>query len=169
VPRVAVVLLALGGACVSGSTAADPLAVDQEVSRLLRPFQIDRGVVCDELLIEITANFNEMVGHPAVDPRSQRLTRTVREGFVDYHWVNLPGAPPGHFLFKIVGTEQHGVAPTEFAALQSARLRVYGGGHELTFGVIARGQVTAEEATAQGRERRDVEEFRIADGKVSFN
>ena len=50
----------------------------------------------------------------------------------------------------------------DFAALQSARLRVYEGGRELTFRVTARGQVTVEELG----QRRELQEYRIDDGRV---
>ena len=160
--RPAVLVLALAAGCAGGATEASPALVDQEVRRLLLPFQMARGVVCDELYIEITANFNEMVSHPAVDAESQRMTRLLGDGYVEYQWVNVIDRPQNHFLFRIVGTEDHQVATNDFAALRSARLRVYEGGHELTFRVTAEGEVTVAEAGLQ----RELPEYRIDDGRV---
>ena len=162
VVRAAVLLLALAAGCVGPSSEANSLVVEQEVRRLLLPFQTRRGLVCDELLIEITANFNEMVTRPAaVNTQSQRVTRRIGDGFVEYQWLNLVGTLESHFLFRIVGAEGHDVALNEFAALQSVRLRVLEEG-ALTFRISARGNVTVDEA---GRQR-DVQEFRIVDGRV---
>ncbi len=159
--RAAVLLLALAAGCVGPSSEANPLMVEQEVRRLLLPFQTRRGLVCDELLIEITANFNEMVTRPTVNTQSQRLTQQIGDGFVEYQWLNLVGTLESHFLFRIVGAEGHDVALNEFAALQSVRLRVLEEG-TLTFRITARGNVTVDEA---GRQR-NVQEFRIVDGRV---
>ncbi len=157
----AVLLLVLATSCLGGANEANPLLVEQEVRRLLLPFQTQRGLVCDELLIEITANFNEMVTRPAVNTRSQRANQQIGDGFVEYQWVNLVGTLESHFLFRIVGAEGHDVALNEFAALQSVRLRVLEEG-TLTFRITARGNVTVDEA---GRQR-NVQEFRIVDGRV---
>ena len=157
----AVLLLTLATGCVGGANEANPRVVEQEVRRLLLPFQTQRGLVCDELLIEITANFNEMVTRPAVNTRSQRANQQIGDGFVEYQWVNLVGTLESHFLFRIDGIEGHDVALNEFAVLQSARLRILEEGN-LTFRITARGNVTVNEA---GRQR-DVQEFRIVDGRV---
>ncbi len=160
--RFALLLLVLFAGCGAAAVEANPALVDLEVRRLLLPFQVRRGVVCDELLIEITANFNEMVSRPAAGARRQRMTRLVGDGYVEYQWLDLANLPENYFLFRIVGTEDHQVAANEFAALQSARLRVYEGGQELTFRVTARGQVTVEESG----QRRELQEYRIDDGRV---
>ncbi len=152
----AVLLLTLATGCVGGANEANPRVVEQEVRRLLLPFQTQRGLVCDELLIEITANFNEMVTRPAVNTNQQ-----IGDGFVEYQWVNLVGTLENHFLFRIDGIEGHDVALNEFAVLQSARLRILEEGN-LTFRITAWGNVTVHEA---GRQR-DVQEFRIVDGRV---
>ena len=94
----AVLLLTLATGCVGGANEANPRVVEQEVRRLLLPFQTQRGLVCDELLIEITANFNEMVTRPAVNTNQQ-----IGDGFVEYQWVNLVGTLENHFLFRIDG------------------------------------------------------------------
>ena len=160
--RFALLLLVMFTGCTAAAVEANPALVDLEVRRLLLPFQVRRGVVCDELFIEITANFNEIVTRPAAGARSQRMTRQVGDGYVEYQWVDLAGRPEDYFLFRIVGSEDHPVAANEFAALRSARLRVYEGGQELTFRVTARGQVTVKESG----QSREVQEYRIDDGRV---
>ena len=83
-----VLLLTLATGCVGGANEANPRVVEQEVRRLLLPFQTQRGLVCDELLIEITANFNEMVTRPAVNTQSQRANQQIGDGFVEYQWAS---------------------------------------------------------------------------------
>lgn len=160
--RFALLLLVMFAGCTAAAVEANPALVDLEVRRLLLPLQVPRGVVCDELYIEITANFNEMVSRPAASARGQRMTHQVGDGYVEYQWVDLANLPEDYFLFQIVGTEDHQVVANDFAALQSARLRVYEGGRELTFRVTARGQVTVEELG----QRRELQEYRIDDGRV---
>ncbi len=154
-------LLLLATSCLGGANEANPLLVEQEVRRLLLPFQTQRGLVCDELLIEITANFNPMVTRPAVNIQTQRTDQEIGDGFVEYQWMSLVGTLESHFLLRIVGVEGHDVALNEFAALQSVRLRVLEEGN-LTFRITARGNVTVQEAGL----RRDVQEYRIVDGRV---
>ena len=148
--------------CTAAAVEVNPALVDLEVRRLLLPFQAPRGVVCDELYIEITANFNEMVSRPAASARGQRMTHQVGDGYVEYQWVDLANLPEDYFLFQIVGTEDHQGVANDFAALQAARLRVYEGGRERTFRGTARGQVTVEELG----QRRELQEYRIDDGRV---
>ena len=70
--------LVLAAACSSGPVT------DEEVSvvsgRLLAPYLSGREVGCDELVVEMTANFYPNVGRPSTDPRLHKVVRTRKDG-----------------------------------------------------------------------------------------
>lgn len=165
VPWVCGALSLLLAAC--SATPATPEQQAQAERRLLLPFLAERKVGCDQLLVELTGNFDANVTRPAVDPRLHEFRREVGDGFVDLVWTNRSGAPDGAFE-AIVGEKmqegEQGWRPgrgTHFRIVNQLRVRVFEGRRELTL----RATTTGDYALVQdGRNRpRDLRRFCIPD------
>lgn len=165
VPRAIGLLSLLLAAC--GSTPATPEQQAQAERRLLVPFLAERVVGCDQLLIELTGNFDANVTRPAVDAKLHDFRREVGDGFVDLVWTNRSGAPDGAFA-TIVGEKlqegEQGWRPgrgTRFRVVNQLRVRVFEGRRELTL----RATTTGDYALVQdGKSKpRDLRRFCIPD------
>jgi hypothetical protein len=136
--------------------------------RLLQPFLVDREVGCGELLVELTGNFHDNVGQPALDSVRHRMTKEEGDGYRDTIWTNLSGAPEAAFMIRIGEPSQInelGIVQgrgTRFRVVNQVRLRVYEGRRALTLNATAGGPVVlVREASDKPR---DVRQFTIVDG-----
>jgi hypothetical protein len=150
-----------------GTTPATPEQQAQAERRLLIPFLADRSVGCDQLLVELTGNFDANVTRPAVDARLHDFRREVGEGFVDLVWTNRSGAPAGAFQTIVGEKVQEGEQGwrlgrgTRFRVVNQLRVRVFEGRRELTL----RATTTGDYALVQdGKSKpRDLRRFCIPD------
>ena len=156
------------GLCACAAAPASPEQRLQEERRLLAPFLAAREVGCGELLVELTGNFHEQVGRPAVNPKVHTVVRETGEGFVETVWTNPTGQAASAFAITI------GVPPeptdtgwmagtgTKFRVVNQLRVRVYEDRRALTLNATATGPVVlVKEAKSAPRE---VRQFAIADG-----
>jgi hypothetical protein len=160
-------------AVLAGCAAPAPVTPeqqDQHEQRLLAPFLQAREVGCGELLVELTGNFHDNVGQPAVDQQRHRVTRETGDGYVDTVWTNLTGDLPGAFVVTIgqpPEITERGLVPgkaTKFRVVNQLRLRIYQDRRALTLNAIAGGTfVMVKEATAEPRERA---RFEVRDGML---
>lgn len=151
-------VLGLGLALVlAGCEAVDTSAPEEQVeaaeARLRSPYEQERAVMSEELLIDITANFYSDVGRPAVQSQLHELKRTEEDGIDIYRWTSTGG---------IQNPLTFTIGKTRFVALQSATLRVRGRG-EYAFNTTAAGNVTVSEAG----QLQNCREVRVAEGMFS--
>lgn len=151
-----------------GAMPATPEQRRLAEQRLLAPFTRMAEVACLELQIDITPNFHANVGQPAVDPAAQTVTREQAATYRETVWTNVSGAAEHGFVLTI------GVPPeftekgvelrqqTTFRVVNQVRLRVHEDRRPMTLNVRAGGGF-AMLKEADGA-RRDVEEYRVADG-----
>lgn len=150
------------------SAPATPEQQQQHERRLLSPFLQPREVGCGELLVELTGNFHDNVGQPAVDRNRHQVVRETGDGYVDTVWTNPAGTIDSAFVVTIGEppelTEKGLVAgaATKFRVVNQLRLRVYEGRRPLTLNATAGGSfVLVKDAAAAPRE---VQRFVVADG-----
>lgn len=158
-------LCVLAGSC-AGYQQASPEQVEQEERRLLRPFTSGIEVGCNELVVELTANFNDNVSRPAVDPRLHRVQRSEGEGYKEVQWINLAGDLAGAFTVTVGEPdrfEEGGYVrgnETRFTVLRGVRIRIWEGRRPMTLEAMAEGDVVV----LDGGNPRDLEEYRVVDG-----
>jgi hypothetical protein len=146
----------------------DPQQQQAEELRLLSPFLAAREVGCGELLVELTANFHDNVGQPAIDKARHTVARENGDGYVDTVWTNRAGTADAAFEITIGETPELGdrglIAgrATRFRVVNQLRLRVYEGRRGLTLNATAGGAfLLVKEAAGKPR---DVQRFAIVDG-----
>jgi len=162
------VMVAIAG-CAAPATAT-PEQQEQHEQRLLAPFLLPREVGCGELLVELTGNFHDNVGQPAVDQQRHRVNRETGDGYIDTVWTNLAGDLNGAFVVTIglpPEITDRGLVPgkaTKFRVVNQLRLRIYQDRRALTLNAIAGGTfVMVKEAAAEPRERA---RFEVRDGML---
>jgi len=142
----------------------------QEVEhRFLAPLLTGAEVGCNELLVEMTGNFNPYVSQPARDPRAHTFRREAGDGFTEMIWTNTLGRPQASFVVTIgepgemtPGGMMRGQS-TKFTVMNQVRVRVYEGRHAVTLKVHAGGELVVVRQ-ANGAGSRDVREFVVEDG-----
>ncbi|MCR9247600.1 MAG: hypothetical protein NXI31_21455 [bacterium] len=154
--------------CASGPVA--PEDVEQTEKALLQPFLVNKTVRCNELLIEMTGNFNQFVGQPAVDPRVHEMRHEQAQdgSYIDKIWTNRMGLSRGAMTIAVGELPEYTptgikLGPrTTFSVTHEVRLRIHQRTHAMTLKATASGErVVVQEA--RGRPRA-VREFVIADG-----
>ena len=93
------VLLATLGAC--AAPPASPEMTAQAEQRLLAPFLDDRVIVCDELVVDMTGNFDKCVTTPGVDRELHRFDVQRHDDVIEKTWSNLSGLEAGWFTVTI--------------------------------------------------------------------
>ena len=158
---------AVFGGCAAGAPVT-PQQQEQHERRLLAPFLAPREVGCGELLVELTGNFHDNVGQPAVDQQRHRVTRETGDGYVDTVWTNLAGAMEGAFVVTIgqpPELTERGLVPgnaTRFRVVNQLRLRIYQDRRALTLNAVAGGSfVLVKEASTKPSEKA---RFEVRDG-----
>ena len=161
----------LVSACASSGQPADPKAIEAETERLLAPYLTGTEVGCNELLIEMTGNFNEYVFQPALDTNAHTLRHEgAPDGtYIDKIWTNTLGRRDMPFIVS-VGEPPDVTRPgevagqrTTFTVTNQVRLRIYQGRHPWTLNANG----TGETVVVWPRGRRDgppAREFLIEDG-----
>lgn len=149
------------GLVACGGVPASPEQQAQAERRLLLPFLAERSVGCDQLLVELTGNFDANVSRPAVDPQRHDFRREVGDGFVDLVWTNRTGAPEAAFKIAVgertQETEQGWKAGrgTRFEVVNQLRVRVFEGRRELTLRATTVGDYAlVQEGKTRPRDRR---------------
>ncbi len=162
----AVVTIGMLAACTA--TPATPEQRRQEERRLLAPFLVPREVGCSELFVELTGNFHQNVGQPAVDRSRHTVAREQHDGYTDTVWTNTAGVPDGAFVVAIGDATSLGETDwvrgqqTRFRVVNQVRIRVHEQRRELTLAATASGPpVVVKEANGP---LRDAASFAIADG-----
>jgi len=137
--------------------------------RLIAPFLRGTEVGCNELLVEMTGNFNTHVGQPALDRRAHTMRHEAGDDYIEKIWTNTLGQTKSAFVVTIGEpgkiTERGMVRGpnTTFTVVNQVRLRIYQGRHAVTLKAYARGdRVVVREASVA--RHRDVREFVIEDG-----
>jgi hypothetical protein len=148
----------LASAAMAVAACGSPrLASREEVAaaerRLDAPFLEQRGVLGDELVIEVSPNFDRAVVRPAVHRDLHGLELEKGEDRDEYRWSNNGGGMEMPLRFSIGGTE--------FAILHRATLRVLRRG-PMQLSSVVTGNVLVDERGALTR----AQEFRIEDGAV---
>ncbi|MCB9877423.1 MAG: hypothetical protein H6835_07480 [Planctomycetes bacterium] len=154
------------GSC--GATPATTEMTTQEERRLLAPFLAQRLVVCDELVVDMSGNFDKCVTTPGVDRELHRFDVREQDGVIEKVWTNITGLQAGWFSITI----REAPAPddvsgklgphTTYKVLNRFTRRTRGGTMGLS--AVATGeQVLVEETRGQVQKLR---EFTIADGVV---
>ncbi|MCA8954323.1 MAG: hypothetical protein KDE27_32745 [Planctomycetes bacterium] len=163
----------VGGGCAGTPPSAADL--DRNEQAMLAPFLVDRSVGCNELLIEMTGNFNDYVGQPALDPNAHtmRLESGSDAGgsYIEKVWTNTMGRT--EFAFGIAVGEPGEFGPkgmvfgprTRFTIVNQLRIRTYQGRHAVTLKARAGGERVVVKDHDSGRTR-DVREFVIEDGEL---
>lgn len=149
------------GLVACGAVPASPEQQAQAERRLLLPFLAERSVGCDQLLVELTGNFDANVARPAVDPQRHEFRREVGDGFVDLVWTNRSGAPEAAFKTTI-GEPTQATAEgwkagrgTRFEVVNQLRVRVFEGRRELTLRATTVGDYAlVQEGKARPRDLR---------------
>ncbi|MEY4675235.1 MAG: hypothetical protein RL148_3019 [Planctomycetota bacterium] len=158
--------LSCAASCSSAPVTEEKVAVVS--SRLLAPYLGGTEVGCDELVVEMTANFYPNVGRPSTDPRLHKVVRTRKDGFDETTYLNLTGAPEGAFVVTVGELDSMGDKGwvkgkrTTFTVLQAFTMRTPVGTHEYRLDAEAKGAPFVRE---DGKVR-DLREFRIRDGMV---
>lgn len=159
-------LCLLAGGCQSAPEPVPEGVVVAEEQRLMRSYQSGMTVVADSISFEISPNFDERLARPATN-RFGGAQRTVTEegDTVVYRWVTSGGLQEPLKFRVLLGDVAGQLMPEgmDFAALQSAELRVRGSGG-MVFDCVAQGQVTVAGASAQGD--RNGQELSIRDGQL---
>jgi hypothetical protein len=147
---------------------ATPEQAAQGERRLLAPFLVERDVACAELRIEMTGNFYDCVGRPAVDAGLHTQSREVGDGFVEEVWTNRAGMPANAFRIAIGEPRpepgQAAAPRSRYRVINELRIRIYQDRRELTLRAAAGGgYAVVKEGPAEAADRR---EFVIDDGTV---
>lgn len=160
-------LALIAAACASAT--ATPEQVEATEQRLVEPFLTGTEVGCNELLVEMTGNFNTHVSQPALDPGAHTMRHEAGPDYIDKIWTNTLGRPASAFVVSIGEPGQitdRGIVRgprTTFTVTNEVRLRIYQGRKALTLKAYARGErVVVREATLA--RVRDVREFVVEDG-----
>ncbi len=154
----------LAAACSSGPVTDE--AVSAVSGRLLEPYLSGREVGCDELVVEMTANFYPNVGRPSTDPRLHKVVRTRKDGFDETTYLNLTGAPEGAFVVAVGELDAMGEKGwvkgrrTTFTVLQAFTMRTPVGTHAYRLDAEAKGAPFVRE---DGKVR-ELREFRVVGG-----
>jgi hypothetical protein len=152
--------------------AAQPATPEQRLEgerRLLAPFLTGREIGCGELLVELTGNFDQNVGRPAVDRSLHTVAREQGNGFQETIWTNVSGNPDSAFELAIGEPTSAGAKDwvrgqqTRFRVVNQLRIRVREQG-ALTLSATASGPIVVVK-DASGPPR-DVARFAIADGML---
>ena len=122
-----------------------------EEERLMSPYENSRAVVSNVLLIEISPNFYGEIARPAVSHEIHDYSQGTDEGDDVYRWSSRGGLQ-SPLRFQI--------GEVQFAALQSATLRVHRSGM-LALDVTASGRVTESQP---GEGLHDWSEIRVQNG-----
>ena len=160
------VLVACGLAASCSSAPVTEEKVSVVSGRLLAPYLSGNEVGCDELVVEMTANFYPNVGRPSTDPRLHKVVRTRKDGFDETTYLNLTGAPEGAFVVTVGELDAMGEKGwvkgrrTTFTVLQAFTMRTPVGTHEHRLDAEAKGAPFMREA---GKVR-ELREFRIEGG-----
>jgi hypothetical protein len=166
--RSSALLVCLIWSACAGTEPADPRVVAAETRRLLAPYLAGQRIGCDELRIEMTANFSTHVSRPAVDPVRHRFVRRKGDGFDELEWLNLGADPAAAFTVIVseadleaeIASGRPGPRQgTTFTVVRAVRMKVFTG-RELTLGARATGDVFV----LAGAETRELREFEIRDG-----
>ena len=146
-------LLGVSGCGAPARPVADPVAVAEMETRLLATFEAPSTVVADDLVIEMTANFFDDLGLPAVLGGMQEQERKPRaDGGADYLFRNKTGSSSMSFL----------LATTRIEVLRTARISVFGGRKDLTLDFDAGGRVSLVDANG----RRDGSRYSVSGGRA---
>lgn len=160
----ALAVCGLAASCSSGPVTEEKVSVVS--SRLLAPYLTGNEVGCDELVVEMTANFYPNVGRPSTDPRLHKVVRTRKDGFDETTYLNLTGAPEGAFVVAVGELDAIGEKGwvkgrrTTFTVLQAFTMRTPVGTHEYRLDAEAKGAPFVRE---DGK-LRELREFRIQGG-----
>lgn len=164
--RWCVVLATLAAAC--SAPPASPEMTAQAERRLLAPFLRKQVVVCDELVVDMTANFDNCVTSPGVDRELHRFDVQRSGGATEMVWTNISGLEAGWFTIAI----REAPAPddvsgksgphTVYKVLNRFVRRIRGGELGLTASATG-GEVMLVEDGGPVQRRR---EFTIANGGV---
>ena len=128
----------MGALAGCGTTPATPAQLEATEQRLVAPFLTGTEVGCNELLVEMTGNFNPYVSQPALDPNAHKMRLEEGDGFIDKVWTNTLGRPQTSFVVAIGEPSQvtdRGMmrgATTRFTVMNQFRLRIYHKRHEVT-------------------------------------
>jgi len=136
----------------AGPSYASKEEVALAEARLLAPFQVERDVVADTLVIEISANFYGQVARPATNPRLHEMDLTTVDGDDVRHWSSRGGLQ-SPLRFR--------VGEVDFAVIKTATLRVLGSGKPMTLTVRAAGEVSE---VRPGSAVKNWREIRIQEG-----
>lgn len=160
-------LFVVAGCASNPATEAQRQQVER---RLLLPFAVAREVGCGELRLDITGNFNGVVGRPAVDPARHRVETRRGEGFVDTVWTNQTGMVESAFVVTIGEPPQVGETgwqrgpQTQFRVVQQVVLRIHEDRRPLQLDAVATGPlVLVKDSAAPPRQ---LQQFAILDGAV---
>jgi len=137
----------------AGPKLATPEEIEAAEAPLDAPFQQKRAIVADDLLLELSANFYDAVGLPALQPELHELQRATDGDHDEYRWTNKSGGVEVPLRFAL--------GETEYAILRNATLRVMHRG-PMTLRSVASGHVIVDAATGMS----NLQEFRIEDGVV---
>lgn len=121
-------------ACGGGAEQVPEVAPDLvEAVRtpLLQPYRKERQVLCDHMVLEVTANFLQDLSQPGHDPSLHQFTQDDKEGMTEYRWLNPRGEEGSPFRFF--------VQQTEVVVVYSARLRILTGTRPMTLDLKAQG------------------------------
>lgn len=157
----------LCAACSSAPASPEQVRLTQE--QMIAPFLRGTEVGCNELLVEMTGNFNPYVGQPAIDPSAHAMRHEQGDGYIDKVWTNTLGRPQTSFVVTIGQpgeiTERGMMRgpTTKFIVMNQVRLRIYSGRRPVTLKAYARGDLVVVREAAMQRAR-DVREFVIEDG-----
>jgi hypothetical protein len=168
VAAAALALASAGTWTACAAAPATPEQLRQEERRLLAPFLTAREVGCSELLVELTGNFHQNVGQPAVDRSRHTVDREQRDGYTETVWTNTAGTPEGAFVVAIGDATSLGETDwvrgqqTRFRVVNRVRIRVHEQRRELTLAATASGPpIVIKDANGP---LRDAASFAIADG-----
>ncbi len=151
----AVLLASAVVGCGGGAKPVDELELAAAEGRFIVPFTRPSTLVTDDLVIELTANFYDELGMPALLDGLQKSERKSRpDGGTDYLYRNQ--SPGAHMTFLL--------RQAELLVLRSARITVLGGARELALDLDANGRVSVVDVDG----RRDGSRFRVSGGVASL-
>ena len=122
----------------AGNPPADPVEVRRAEELIMAPFETERTIVADELVITMTANFHEhLIRTSMVAGVQEEARKELPDGGTEYLYMNhaTNGDPPMRFK----------LGQTEFGILSRANITVLGGRNDMTLKLDATGNVTIKQ------------------------
>lgn len=138
-------MAALLGGCSNQPVSREEVALAE--ARLRAPYQEQRTVVCDTLVMDVSANFHAEVSQPGVQAGVHDFTRSSDDGDDVYTWTSRGG---------LQSPLRFHIGNLELVALSTATLRVRGSGKDLALNTAASGNVTEAKTGDVLRHRREI-------------